>query len=172
MILAGKIRELLPTGADVGRGALGISSETLVAGGKALCMATNAPLAEILSAVANSRNSFPFAPWLRTNRGTGIGSRIQARRSFFSFPSSKLSPRLPSLHIYRTLAAKHFGPGWKSSSYFWLFPVKERESREVARFWVAFFHVASIPRSERLENTLPKLNNLLHFSLTLAGFLP
>jgi len=73
----------------VGNGALGISSETCATGRKAPCIATNAPPAEMLSAVANSRRSLPFESRLRTKRGIGKGSRVQARRSIFGEERSK-----------------------------------------------------------------------------------
>jgi hypothetical protein len=85
----------LRTGAEMGKGALGISSETSVVSRKAPCMATRAPPAETLSALANSSRSFPLESRLRTNRGMGSGSRDHARRSDFIRGRSKgLAPFL------------------------------------------------------------------------------
>ena len=56
---ARKVRADLGRPTVEARGALGISSETLAEGFKERRTATSAPPALILSAVENSRNSFP-----------------------------------------------------------------------------------------------------------------
>jgi hypothetical protein len=62
-------------------GALGISKRNWAMGGNTLRMAINIPPALTFSAVANSRNSFPFASRLRTKTGIASGSRAHLRRS-------------------------------------------------------------------------------------------
>jgi hypothetical protein len=79
------MREALGRAAAVAKGALGISSETCAESGKERRTATSAPPAEILRAVANSRNSFPFSSRLRTNTGMARGSRVHLRRSVSGF---------------------------------------------------------------------------------------
>ena len=79
------MREALGSAAAVAKGALGISSETCAESGKERRTATSAPPAEILRAVANSRNSFPFSSRLRTNTGMARGRRVHLRRSVSGF---------------------------------------------------------------------------------------
>src|SRR6266496_356241 len=61
------------------RGALGISSETMVAMGKVQRTTTNAPPALMFMAVANSKRSLPFSPRLRTNTGMASCNRAHFR---------------------------------------------------------------------------------------------
>src|ERR1700682_1658908 len=79
------MREALGSAAAVANGALGISSETGAESGKERRTAPSAPPAEILRAVANSRNSFPFSSRLRTNTGIARGRRVHLRRSVSGF---------------------------------------------------------------------------------------
>lgn len=67
----------------VGNGAEGISRRMSGETGRLRRMASKAPTALMLSAVVNSRNSFPRASFPRTNMGTASGRRSQLRLSFF-----------------------------------------------------------------------------------------
>jgi hypothetical protein len=64
-------------------GALGISSETSADFGKERRTNTIAPPAEMLMAVANSRESLPPPSRLRTNTGIASCNRAHLRSSFF-----------------------------------------------------------------------------------------
>src|SRR5271166_281392 len=64
-------------------GALGISSETKADLGKERRTTTKAPPAEMLIAVANSRQSLPLPSWVRTKTGMASCNRAHLRSSFF-----------------------------------------------------------------------------------------
>jgi hypothetical protein len=54
----------------------------------------------MLSAVANSRNSFPFSSRLRTNTGIAKGSRVHFRRSFSGLRRIKVSSLSPAIYTF------------------------------------------------------------------------
>jgi len=64
-------------------GALGISNETKADLGKERRTTTKAPPAEMLRAVANSRQSLPLPSWVRTKTGMASWRRAHLRSSFF-----------------------------------------------------------------------------------------
>ena len=64
-------------------GALGISSETSADFGKERRETTKAPPGEMLTAVANSRESRPFPSRVLTKTGMAKSSRAHLRCSFF-----------------------------------------------------------------------------------------
>jgi hypothetical protein len=89
---ARKVREALGKVGIALKGALGISSKTCAERGMGRRTATRAPAAEMLSAVANSRNSLPFSSRLRTNTGIASGRRGHLRRSVSGFRRLNAAP--------------------------------------------------------------------------------
>ena len=77
------IREAVFSPSAAPMGALGISSETEADLGKERRTTTKAPPAEMLTAVANSRQSLPFASRVRIKTGMASCSRAHLRCSFF-----------------------------------------------------------------------------------------
>lgn len=157
----------------MGNGALGISSETCATGRKAPCIATNAPPAEMLSAVANSRRSLPFESRLRTKRGIGKGSRVQARRSIFgeerskqlTFPTEVLC--LPHLGC-QTNATCSGGHGY-NEWYFRDLRAKKAYLPEITGYLPDLAGIIRFFAGLTLERVYRKLANVLHFSLTLPA---
>ena len=97
---ARSVRAALGSAAVLASGALGISSKTCADGGGERRTATSAPPAQMLSAVANSRNSLPFSSRVRTKIGMAKGSRTHWRRSFSSLRRIKRSPNNPVYHSF------------------------------------------------------------------------
>jgi hypothetical protein len=120
------MREALGRAAAVAKGALGISSETCAESGKERRTATSAPPAEILRAVANSRNSFPFSSRLRTNTGMARGRRVHLRRSVSGFRRFNPAPWI------RTYAPKSRIWGAKPHMRLGRLHIKHRQLRDVS----------------------------------------
>jgi len=98
---ARRVRAARGRPAVAANGALGISSRTCAALGNERRTATNAPPALMLSAVANSRKSFPFSSRLRTNTGIAKGRRVHFRRSFSGLRRIKGSSLSPAIYTFR-----------------------------------------------------------------------
>lgn len=97
---ARRVRAARGRAAVAAKGALGISSRTCAALGNERRTATKAPPALILSAVANSRNSFPFSSRLRTNTGIAKGRRAHFRRSFSGLRRIKVSSLSHAIYTF------------------------------------------------------------------------
>jgi hypothetical protein len=169
------MREALGSAAAVAKGALGISSETCAESGKERRTATKAPPAEILRAVANSRNSLPFSSRLRTNTGIARGRRVHLRRSVSGFRRFNPAPWI------RTYARESRIWGAKPHTRMGRLQVKRPQMRDVSMktpyyggdcmgLLSPFIRPSNrfVPRPKRVTTAsfFCSIANCMHFSLT------
>src|SRR5436305_2826527 len=154
-------------------GALGISKRNWAMGGRTLRIAISIPPALTLRAVANSKNSFPFASRLRTKTGMASGNRAHLRRSvswFEPFMRTSASPFLRYLEAHTLPKAPCTSV--KTSRKPRVFGDYYPESRTQPSFTLTLFALCSAERRRYCNTeTARKCRVLLHLGNSVSFFI-